>query len=551
MDALTAAKEGETVTVRGRVHAVRSKGKSAFLVLRGERAATVQLVLFADDGATVSKTMVKYAAGLTKESIVDVVGTVVVPPEPIQTCTQSGVELKVTGIRCLSRADVLPFELVDAARSEADIAAAEARGEVMARVGAALRLDKRHLDLRAPAMQAVFRLQGHVGRLFRHHLDERGFCEIHSPKLIAGSSEGGAEVFRVDYLGRPACLAQSPQLYKQLAVCADFARVYEVGPVFRAERSDTHRHLTEARAPPRPVPLPGSRAPMAPSPSHPDALLLPLPQFVGLDLEMTIRDHYEEVVDVLEGLFVALFDGLGRATADPMSSDAGRAAADAASSAAAAAAAGLPAPGTLPLLVDAVRAQFTDLTPLVYKPAGQNPRIPFPEAVAMLRAAGHEHGDLDDFTTVKERALGKLVLEKYGSELFFVTRFPSALRPFYTMPERAGAPVRASAAGGPADDASGGDPRYSCSFDVFVRGEEIVSGAQRVHEPAMLEEQARAKDMDPSDDGLRGYIDGFRLGAPPHGGAGVGLERVLMLYLGLDNIRKASLFPRDPSRLTP
>ena len=172
----------------------------------------------------------------------------------------------------------------------------------MAQLGQEQRLDNRWLDLRVPANNAIMRVQSGVCTLFREvraharalrpaarrareserarraqALLERGFVEIHSPKLIPGESEGGSEVFRTDYFGSPACLAQSPQLYKQMAIASDLERVFEIAPVFRSEKSFTHRHMTE---------------------------------FVGLDMEMTFSDHYHEVLSVLEGLFVAIFDGL-------------------------------------------------------------------------------------------------------------------------------------------------------------------------------------------------------------------------------------------------
>ena len=89
----------------------------------------------------------------------------------------------------------------------------------------------------------------------------------------------------------------------------------------------------------------------------------------------------------------------------------------------------------------------------------------------------------------------------------------------------------------------------SNSYDFFMRGEEILSGAQRIHDPALLTEKMRGKGVDP--DSMKGYIDAFRMGCAPHGGGGIGLERVLMLFLKLNNIRRASLFPRDPKRLEP
>jgi aspartyl-tRNA synthetase len=235
-----------------------------FLLLLLSLSFFLQLVLFSND-VTISRNMVKYASNLPRETVVDVEGEVDVPAAPVSGCSQSGIELKAVTIRAISRAEPLPFDLADAARPDVDAAeggdaaAAAAAGPMVA---IDTRLDARVVDLRVPAMQAIFALQAGVGRLFRGTMDGLGFQEIHSPCLIAGASEGGAACFRLDYCGRPACLAQSPQLYKQMALCADFERVYEVTPVFRAEKSFTHRHLTE---------------------------------FTGLDFEMCINEHYDEV----------------------------------------------------------------------------------------------------------------------------------------------------------------------------------------------------------------------------------------------------------------
>jgi aspartyl-tRNA synthetase len=270
------AESSPTVLVRARLANVRGKGKSAFLVLR-ERTETVQAVMFADD-ETVSRGMVRYASAIPKESIVDVEGVLVAAKEPIASCTQSQVELKVRGVWAISRAaGALPFELSDAARSDAEVAAAAEKGELLCKVEQNVRLDNRALDLRTPASQAIFRVQSAVCQLFRNTMLSLGFQEVHTPKLISGASEGGAAVFAADYMGRPACLAQSPQLYKQMAIVADFDRVFEIGPVFRAENSFTHRHLCE---------------------------------FTGLDFEMAIKEHYSEVMDVIERIFMDMFGGI-------------------------------------------------------------------------------------------------------------------------------------------------------------------------------------------------------------------------------------------------
>ncbi|KAL6217992.1 hypothetical protein ACLB2K_011209 [Fragaria x ananassa] len=148
----------------------------------------------------------------------------------------------------------------------------------------------------------------------------------------------------------------------------------------------------------------------------------------------------------------------------------------------------------------------------------------------MLKDAGVEVDPMEDLNTEKERRLGQIVLEKYGTEFYILHRYPSAVRPFYTMP-------------------CYDNPEYSNSFDVFIRGEEIISGAQRIHSAEFLTERAKACGIEVET--ISPYIDSFRYGVPAHGGFGVGLERVVMLFCGLNNIRKTSLFPRDPKRLTP
>ena len=139
------------------------------------------------------------------------------------------------------------------------------------------RLDNRVIDLRTQAKHAIFRISSKVCELYREFLLKHDFVEIHTPKLIAGSSEGGANVFKFKYFNREACLAQSPQLYKQMCVMSDFQRVFEIGPVFRAENSFTHRHMCE---------------------------------FVGLDLEMTIKEHYFEILEFFGELLPFIFENI-------------------------------------------------------------------------------------------------------------------------------------------------------------------------------------------------------------------------------------------------
>ncbi|XP_035787771.1 aspartate--tRNA ligase, cytoplasmic-like [Anopheles albimanus] len=443
------------VWVRGRVHTSRCKGKQCFLVLR-QQSSTVQCLLAVNE--TVSKQMVKFSGSIPRESIIDLRARVIPVEQRIESCTEQTLELHVLELFLLSAAKAqLPLQIEDASRPEKS----DDPEALKIRVNQDTRLDNRVLDLRTPANQAIFRLEAGVCKLFRDVLTAKGFTEIHTPKIISAASEGGANVFTVSYFKDSAYLAQSPQLYKQMAIAADFDKVFTVGAVFRAEDSNTHRHLTE---------------------------------FVGLDLEMAFKYHYHEVLDTIGNTFTEIFKGLRDSYAKEIA---------------------------------AVGQQY-NVEP--FKFLEPPLKLEFAQAVAMLREAGVQMDDEEDLSTPSEKLLGRLVKAKYDTDFYILDKFPLAVRPFYTMPDPT-------------------NPRYSNSYDMFMRGEEILSGAQRIHDPDYLIERAKLHAIDLSK--IAAYIDAFRYGCPPHAGGGIGMERVVMLYLGLDNIRKTSMFPRDPKRLTP
>ncbi|RHY08304.1 hypothetical protein DYB38_003587, partial [Aphanomyces astaci] len=264
---------GQSFWVRGYLQNCRAKPKIAFLIVR-QGAFTIQAVV--TESADVSKALIKYASDIPRESVVDVFVTVIVPVNPITGTTQHDAELSVAKIFTISKAlPVLPLQVEDASRSDTLVFA---EGSDYVEVGLDTRLDNRVLDLRTPANQAIMRIQSGVGQLFREFLYSKGFVEIHTPKLLGGASEGGANCFSFGYFGESAVLAQSPQLHKQMAcACAGLEKVFEIGPVFRAENSLTARHLCE---------------------------------FTGLDLEMAIKEHYSECLDVFSDLFIYVFDNL-------------------------------------------------------------------------------------------------------------------------------------------------------------------------------------------------------------------------------------------------
>uniref|UniRef100_A0A1I7VKB6 Aspartate--tRNA ligase, cytoplasmic n=2 Tax=Loa loa TaxID=7209 RepID=A0A1I7VKB6_LOALO len=452
-----ASLEGQEIWIRGRLHTSRIKGKTCFIIIR-QRMCSIQGMLFV--GEEISKQMLKFVGNISKESIIDIRGVVKKVEQKITSCTQKEVELHVTQLFVVSAAEPrLPLQIEDAARlKEEDKNTEESSLSV---VNLDTRLDNRVLDLRTQTSHAIFSIQDGVCELFRNTLKKRGFMEIHTPKIISAASEGGANVFEVSYFKGSAYLAQSPQLYKQMAIAADFDRVFTIGAVFRAEDSNTHRHLTE---------------------------------FVGLDIEMAFKFHYHEVLEMIAAVMIDIFKDLK---------------------------------AKFKYEIETVGKQYPCEPFEFVEPAVI---LKYSDAVKLLRENGVEIGDEDDLSTPVERFLGRLVKEKYHTDFYVLDRYPLAVRPFYTMPDAK-------------------DSKYSNSYDMFMRGEEILSGAQRIHDASLLTERAKHHQIDLEK--IRAYIDSFKYGCPPHAGGGIGLERVTMLFLGLGNVRLASLFPRDPKRITP
>lgn len=452
----------EEVTFRARVSTLRRMSARLVFILFRMQEWTVQGVLEETDGL-VSTHFVRWAEHISLESIVLVKGTLVKAKEEVRGASIHDAEIAIRELHIISEpTDSLPFNVYEADITNGEIERDEPRRQ---NVSDRTRLANRIIDLRTSTSQSVFRINAGICSIFRSYLDSIGFTEIHTPKLQGGATESGSSVFQVEYFGRPAFLAQSPQLAKQMCVSADFEKVYEVGPVFRAENSNTHRHLTE---------------------------------YTGLDLEMAIEEHYHEALQVIDEMFKQVWKGIYARHQREL---------------------------------EVIKRQFPHEN-LVW--LDETPTIPFKEGIQMLREAGwtddegnplSEHEDLG---TRDEIRLGELVKEKYHTDYYILDKFPASARPFYTMPDPE-------------------DPQTTNSFDIFLRGQEILSGGQRIHNAKMLDKQIRK--MHIQQEGMEEYLEGFAWGAPPHAGGGIGLERVLMLLLGLENIRLASLFHRDPKSL--
>jgi aspartyl-tRNA synthetase len=322
------------------------------------------------------------------------------------------------------------------------------------------RLDWRYLDLRRPVNNLLFKVETTAENAMREYWVKNNFIEIHSPKLVSAPSESGAELFSLDYFERKAYLAQSPQFYKQMAMAAGFERIFEVGPVFRADPSFTARHMTE---------------------------------FTGVDIEISWIQSHEDVMASEEIMLRDVYQAVKEKHGEE------------------------------------IKALFgTEIT----VPEVPFPRIPMREAIEILKGRGYtlpteKKGDIDP---AGEREIAAYVKEKYNHDFVFLTDWPITVRPFYHM-------------------RYDNDPTLTKSYDLIANGLEITTGAQREHRPEKLIKQAQEKGLHLEP--IQFYIDFFRYGCPPHGGYGMGLSRLMMVMLGMNNIRDAVYLFRGPTRLNP
>ena len=417
--------DGQQVTVHGAVHALRRLGGIAFLTLR-----------MADGLLQCVCPPEAEPEGLGEECAVRVTG--LVRPEER---APGGRELAVESVEVLSR-PAAPMPVPVAKRK--------------LNLSLDTELALRPVVLRAQRERAVFRIQAGLSRAFREYLTTQDFTEIHTPKIVHAGAEGGSNIFRLDYFGRKAFLAQSPQFYKQTMVGV-FERVFEVAPVFRAEKHSTQRHLNE---------------------------------YTSLDFEMGYIRSFEEVMDMEAGFLKYAVDLLGRECSRELA-----------------------------------------LLGVELPKADQIPVVRFDEA---KRLAAEKYGrairDPFDLEPEEEHNIGRYFKEEYGADFVFVTHYPTKKRPFYAM-----------------DDPE--DPRYTLSFDLLFRGMEVTTGGQRIHGYQQQVDKMLSKGMHPEE--FESYLMIHKHGMPPHGGLGIGLERLTAQLCGLDNVRRASLFPRDRSRLEP
>ena len=419
-------KVGETNKVKGFIENIRDKKTMAFIVVRditGKLQVTIEKEKFPE--------IAKEIEGVLPHSVITVEGPVVAN----EFVKMGGVEMLPEKLTVESRAEALPLG---------------PDGNIDTR------LDYRWIDLRTEKNQLMFEMQTELVKAFREFCLERNFIEIHTPKLIATASESGADVFELDYFDGKAYLAQSPQFYKQMAMASGFERIFESGPVFRAEKSNTNKHATE---------------------------------FTGFDLEISYIESYEDIMKFEEEM--------------------------------------------LAYALEKVHAKYGEKCKEIFGKEIVVPTLPFPRIkLADLYAELKEMygfevpaSEMNDLTTEAERLCKKYAMDKYGHEFLFVTDYPKDKRAFYHM-RKDGIPQ---------------------GYDLIWSGVEITTGAQREHRYDVLKAQAEEKGLDKD---VKFYLEFFKYGCPPHGGFGLGVDRLTMILTDY-TIKEVEFLFRGPNRLTP
>ena len=424
----------EEVEIQGFVDNIRNLQWVQFLIIR-DKTGKIQITI--EKSEEKNKEIVELVNQLTQESTVKIKGKVLESPK----VKLNGMEIIPTEIIVTSLSEPeLPFHIKDKESAEIDT-----------------RLNYRFLDLRNEYNANIFKIQSELVKNIREFLYQKDFMEIHTPKLQGTASESGSEVFEVTYFDRKAYLAQSPQFYKQMAMAAGFERIFEVGPVFRAEKSNTNRHTTE---------------------------------FTGLDLVFSGIDSYEEVMKLEEEMLTFMLKNISQKY------------------------------GTL--IKDIYNTE-------VVVPTQPFPRVKLADLYQILEQRYHyqiEDELKNDLTTEAEKLAYQYAMEEHQSEFIFVTDYPKDKRAFYHMRKN----------------------EIPQGYDLIWRGVEITTGAQREHRYDILTKQAEEKGLKKD---VEFYLEFFKYGCPPHGGFGIGIDRLTMLLLNLPSLKESMFIFRGPNHLNP
>lgn len=413
-----------SVHIAGWVHEFRNLGKLKFILLR-DRTGILQITI--KKGQASDKLI---ALEVKREEVLSVEGKITK-----NKIAPDGVELLPEKIELLANVErKLPVDTSDLVPAELET-----------------RLDHRYVDLRRKKTKGIFLVKSALANAFREAVSAKQFVEIHPTCITGAATEGGTDVFPLQYFENRAYLVQSPQLYKQLCVIGGLDRVTMSVPVFRAEKHNTSTHLNE---------------------------------IIQMDIEMGFADH-QDVMKILEEVMLHMLKKVKKECSEELA--------------------------TLGVEIK------------VPKKAGYHT---YSDLVKKLQKKGFPIEWGQDFPKEAEKKLQELL----GEELYFVYDWPTKVRAFYSMPTKE-------------------NEEICHAFDLVYRGLEIASGAKRIHKVDILEKQLKKRGLDPYN--FEFYLNAFRLGAPPHAGWSIGLERLAMKVCNLSNIREAMLFPRDRTRLHP
>ncbi len=425
-------KSGEQVVLNGWVHEIRNLSKISFILLR-DYTGMIQCVV-SDKG------LMGKISDLSLESIVEIKGKAKKASVKAEFA-RADVEVEVFDIKILNNAEELPMQV----------------NEKAVRAELPTRLDYRSLSLRTPKYRAVFRIQAKLIEGMQEYLNKHGFLQVFTPALMGVASESGSEAFEVKYFETKAYLRQDPQLHRQLTVAGGIERIYDIGPSWRAEKSNTVKHLTEHRT---------------------------------CAVEIAFIKSEREVMRVEEQVIISAFEKVNSECKQELE--------------------------TLGATLKIPKAPF--------------PEINFPEIYEILGKMGKKIKIGEDLDAEAEKLLWRHVQEKYpGTEFYFLNKFPFKVKPFYVYCEEG--------------------EKYARSTDLYYRGMEMSSGGQRENRYDKLIKNVKERNLPLKS--VDWFTKFFKYGVPSHGGFALGIERITMVLLGLENIREAVLFARDPGRLTP
>jgi len=412
--------KGQEVIIGGWVEDLRKMGKMTFLTLRDVTGIT-QIIL-TDDA-------MKSTDDISRQSVVRVTGKIQDTKARDFEC-----EIKADEINVLAHAgQLLPIDPIGRNESHIDN-----------------RLNSRALDMRNQKTASIFKIRHHVLASLRKTLSEKKFIEITTPKIIGSASEGGANLFSLDYFGKQAYLAQSPQLYKE-QMTIGLERVFEIASFYRAEKSHTGRHLSE---------------------------------FTSVDVEAAFMD-YVDVMNILEDLILDTFKYVS----------------------------------------EKCKVEQEIIGNKITMPNEAFKKITYSEALEELNQKDVKLEFGDDLLDSHLRVIG----ENHPG-FYFLTDWPIKLKPFYIMENQ-------------------DKPEISESFDLQYGYLELSSGGTRLHNAEKIKKRLSEQDLDPTK--FSEHLQAFDWGMPPHAGWGLGLERLLTVIIGIDNVREVILYPRDPERLKP